>query len=99
MSKLPKRRPHLPKQDEDYETCPDCSDRDAVSLTFGHTTHSVKKLIAAREAVISFGRRERGVSLVASCETCGGTGVVVTSCVRKQFVPRRSLPGLRPKAE
>ena len=85
-----RRRPRVPKRDEEYETCPDCSDRDAVSFLFGHTTNSVRKLIAEREAVISFGRRERGVSLTAACETCGGTGVVVVSCVRKQFVPRRS---------
>lgn len=63
-----------------YETCPDCSDRDAVSFTFGHLSreeleHQGKGGVGPRP-VLSFARSVRGFSLVKGCETCHGTGIV-----------------------
>ena len=63
-----------------YETCPDCSDRDAVSFTFGHLSREELESQGhggvGPRPVVSFARSQRGFSLVKGCETCGGTGIV-----------------------
>lgn len=63
-----------------YETCPDCSARDAVSFTFGHLSREElegrSKGGVGTRPVLSWARSQRGFSLVKGCETCGGTGIV-----------------------
>jgi hypothetical protein len=59
----------------DYETCPDCSARNAVSFTFGRLearAQNEPEIIGGSEPVVSWSRERR----VRSCETCGGTGRV-----------------------
>lgn len=63
----------------EYETCPDCSERDAVSFTFGHLSRrslDEPQAITTGEPVVSFARSERGLSRTRGCETCGGSGRV-----------------------
>lgn len=63
-----------------YETCPDCSERDAVSFTFGHLSreeleHRSEGGVGPRP-VVSWAASRGGVSRTRGCETCGGTGIV-----------------------
>jgi hypothetical protein len=58
---------------DEWETCPDCSDRDAISFTFGHVQNRAvldPAVVGGSRPVLSFARSERGVSLVRGCETC-----------------------------
>jgi hypothetical protein len=64
---------------DDWETCPDCSDRDAVSFTFGHILSralDAPAVVGGAEPVLSFARSERGQSRTRGCETCGGLGKI-----------------------
>jgi hypothetical protein len=62
---------------DEWETCPDCSARDAVSFTFGRISSKAVDdpvVVGGARPVLSFARSERGVSLVRGCETCAPWG-------------------------
>lgn len=62
---------------DEWQTCPDCSERDAVSFTFGHVQNRAVEdpaVVGGASPVLSFARNERGVSLVRGCETCAPYG-------------------------
>lgn len=64
----------------DYRSCPDCSERDAVSFTFGHLERRAldePMKVSQATAVVSFARSERGLSRTRGCETCGGSGKIL----------------------
>lgn len=72
------RRRHY-RVTDDWETCPDCSDRDAVSFTFGHVMSRAQDdptVVGGAEPVLSFARSERGQSRTRGCENCGGAGKI-----------------------
>lgn len=83
------RKPHVQGGTE-YETCPDCSDRDAVSFTFGHVERlaldDLDVSVGGSHPVLSFARSEKGQSLTRGCERCGGSGRIP--------VRRKGAPGL-----
>ena len=71
----------------DFETCPDCSDRDAVSFTFGHVERKALDdpfSVDGSLPVVSFARSERGQSRTRGCELCGGSGRIP---VRRKALP------------
>jgi len=79
MSTKKRNRRARYKVTDEWQTCPDCSERDAVSFTFGHLSRRAMEDPTSTETgepVISFARTEKGLSRTRGCETCGVPGGV-----------------------